>query len=325
MPRGPRLDLPGRIFHVMNRGTARRTMFERPADFRYFLSRLARSVRRREIDILAYALVTTHFHLVVRSHGQLSEAMRRIQFEYVRYFNRSRRRDGSLQRGRFLSKPVTSQLYLANLVPYVDENPVQARLVDRVEDWPWSSAGARARGRHGQWLSPDVAHLARGDSTPETRAARAGYIDARLAARASESAYESLVAMAPARVAQWMRRKAQLADGTEPGVPVACPHVVRDAIESELGGASTATILLAGARRQRAAELLDAGLLRELASASFASVARSLATSEARAKRLHRLHLRALQEDPAYLARAARIVAGCLGRLVAPGDRRILV
>jgi hypothetical protein len=79
MPRGPRYDAPGAIFHVMNRGIARR-------------------------------------------------------------------RDGALQRSRFISKPVSSKVYLRNVAPYVDENPVQAGLVARPEDHRWSSAGGPRSG-----------------------------------------------------------------------------------------------------------------------------------------------------------------------------------
>ena len=62
---------------------------------RYFLSRVARAVRRGEIEVHSFCIMATHFHLLVRSPtGRLSEAMRRIQNEYVRYFNRKRRRDG---------------------------------------------------------------------------------------------------------------------------------------------------------------------------------------------------------------------------------------
>ncbi len=85
-------DVPGAEYHVMNRGIARRTIFDSPADYRFFLSCLARAVRRGEIVVLAYALMRTHFHLFLRSLGALSTAMRRIQLRHVRRFNRLHRR-----------------------------------------------------------------------------------------------------------------------------------------------------------------------------------------------------------------------------------------
>ena len=65
MPRLPRRDAPGRWFHVMNRGIARRTVFESREDVRYFLSRVARAVRRGEIEVHSFCIMATHFHLLV--------------------------------------------------------------------------------------------------------------------------------------------------------------------------------------------------------------------------------------------------------------------
>jgi len=131
MARNPRQDTPGSWHHVMNRGIARRTLFETAADIRFFLSRFARAVRRGDLEVHAYAILTTHFHLLVRSpRGRLSLVMKVAQNEYVRRFNRERRRDGPLVRGRFASKPVTTERYRATLLRYVDHNPVDAGLVE---------------------------------------------------------------------------------------------------------------------------------------------------------------------------------------------------
>ena len=319
MPRGPRHDEPGQIFHVMNRGTARRTMFEHTGDFRYFLSRLAYAVRRGELDALAHTLMPTHFHLIVRSHGHLSTAMRRIQSEYTRFFNRSRRRDGALQRGRFVSKPITTEVYLVNAVPYVEENPVQARIVAAPEEWPWGSAGARARGRHRSWLSDELAHLGSYELDPASRDVRQEFVEARLAGRDGESQFESVLNAAPLRVADWMRRKAQLADGTSPGAPIAGVNTVL--VQVRRTTKNDESIQVPGGYQHGTALLLKAGLLRDLASCSFARVARLLNTTDARAKRLYQYHLRCLEHEPDYCTRSARVVTACLTPLAVPRNR----
>ncbi|MCC7139029.1 MAG: transposase, partial [Planctomycetes bacterium] len=79
----------------MNRGIARRAVFETRADVRAFLCLLAVAVRRRKIEVIAFCFMTTHFHLVLRSlDGHLSETLRWVLNVYVRWFNRRRRRDG---------------------------------------------------------------------------------------------------------------------------------------------------------------------------------------------------------------------------------------
>ena len=182
MGRIERNDAPGTWHHVMNRAIARRTALENRSDFRYFCSLLAREVRRGEIEIHAYCLMSTHFHLLVRSPmGRLSEAMKRIQNRYVRRFNRTRRRDGPLFRGRFRSKVVGDEDYHLVLLRYIDFNPVSAGLASLPSDYPYGSAAAYGRNR-----GPD-----------------------------------DVVAGSPMRTQDWMLRKALLADGTQPGVPAA--------------------------------------------------------------------------------------------------------
>ena len=67
MPRRPRHDAVDTCHHVMNRGIARRPIFETDEDRRFFLSLLAQEVRAGRIDIYAYSVMLTHFHLLVRS------------------------------------------------------------------------------------------------------------------------------------------------------------------------------------------------------------------------------------------------------------------
>ena len=100
MVRKPRNDSPGTWHHAMNRAIARRPIFETREDVRYFLAGVARSVRRGQLEVHAWCVMTTHFHMLVRSPiGELSEAMHRIQNAFTRYFNRKRRRIRGAARG----------------------------------------------------------------------------------------------------------------------------------------------------------------------------------------------------------------------------------
>ena len=110
MPRTPRCDAPGVWRHVMNRGIARRPIFETAGDVRFFEAQLARTVRDGLIEVHAFCVMTTHFHLLARSPcGRISDAMQAIQNRYARWFNRGRLRDGPVFRGRFRG-PVVSSL-----------------------------------------------------------------------------------------------------------------------------------------------------------------------------------------------------------------------
>ncbi len=138
----------------MNRGLAHRTVFETRRDVRAFLACLARAAHEGRIEVHAYCLLATHYHLLVRSvDGELSETMRRIQNGFVRWFNRSRGRDGALFRGRFCSRHVDTLTYQYAVVSYIDKNPVQARLADRAEQYPHGSACHYSRLRGPPWLT----------------------------------------------------------------------------------------------------------------------------------------------------------------------------
>lgn len=253
MARHSREDAPGSWHHVMNRGIARRTLFETERDIRYFLSRLARCVRDGLIEIHAFCVMTTHFHLLVRSpEAELSLAMQRAQNQYVRWFNRSRRRDGTLLRGRFRSRPVRTLSYRRILVRYIDANPVAAGLVASPALYPHGSARCYAKPVGPPWLDREwveayVQEVAGSASyrPGDYASAFGGSLPAQVARlvekridgpTSNEDPLDELLKAAPGQVTEWMQRKALLADGTGIGVPVcdseASREVLREARET---------------------------------------------------------------------------------------------
>jgi putative transposase len=93
------------------------------------------------VQIIAYCIMPTHFHLVIyeKENKALSHYMRRILDSYTRYFNKKTKRQGPLWVGKFKKVLVTSDEQLLHLTRYVHLNPVSAGLVEKPEDWPYSS------------------------------------------------------------------------------------------------------------------------------------------------------------------------------------------
>ena len=92
-----RTESPGAWHHVMNHGVARRMVIEGRRDAGEFLVGVRRVVEEGLLEVHAYCLMGTHFHMLVRSpRGELSRAMMLVQNLYARWFNRGRRRDGPL-------------------------------------------------------------------------------------------------------------------------------------------------------------------------------------------------------------------------------------
>ena len=318
MARRRRIDRPGLLHHVINRGLARRTVFESRRDVRVFLALVARAVREGRIEVHAYAILATHFHLLVRSlDGRLSETMRRIENAYVRWFNRTRRRDGSLFRGRFRSIPVESSRYLYALLRYIDQNPVGARLVEDAVAYPYGSAGSQSGATHRRpWLCRTLVDQflqgAAGDPSRRIEAYRRlfgpllspsarGFVDRRIAGGAREpDLLDDLVGTSSANVRAWMERKAKLADGTRPGMPMVMPRKVADLVASRRRLSPSAQIVV-GARSKRSLwDVALVALLRDVAGETFESIGRRTVATAAECWRRYGEHRKAMDSDASY-------------------------
>jgi putative transposase len=145
MARQMRVDAAGLTHHVTSRGNDRRKIFLDDADCEFFLSLLAIVVKRFNWSLHAWVLMVNHFHLVVETHEPtLSLGMHWLKTGYAQYFNWRHRRGGHLFQGRFDSKVIQKEAYLMEVMRYVALNPVRAHMVERPEDYRWSSYRATA-------------------------------------------------------------------------------------------------------------------------------------------------------------------------------------
>jgi putative transposase len=137
----------GLVFHVVNRGVKRSQIFDSPTDYYTFLSLLGAAQRRTSMSCLSYCLMPNHFHLVLRpdQDGQLSQFMFWLLTKHARvvHSRRGTRGTGHVYQGRFKSIPVASDPHFLRLCRYVEGNPLRAHLVDRAEQWSWSSLAQR--------------------------------------------------------------------------------------------------------------------------------------------------------------------------------------
>jgi len=328
-----RRDGIGKWQHLYHRRASRRTVFETRRDNRYFLAQLAKAVRRGELEIHAICLLTNHFHALVRSPvGRISHAMMRVLQAYVRYFNRTRGRDGSLFGNRFKSKVVDSLAYRRVLLRYIDHNPVEAGLVAVPEEFPWGSASWYAREAGPPWLErswveSEVMRCARKEFyDPRDYAALGGrpvsgavrdWVWRRLLGRASLSPadpLDDLLAAAPEALRRWMCERARVADGTEPGHSL----VPAEWVEQTLGKASFREgpwRIVRGTRAVNAWNLALAGLLRDLAGLRHKELCLRLRLPRTTLQHRLQAHHELLQHQRKYADWCAMIARLCLDRL----------
>lgn len=140
MPRRARRIAGSGIYHVMLRGVNRDSIFLEDEDFERFLAALARAKEASGCQVFAYCLMTNHVHLVVRALEEpIGLVVKRLGVRYSGWFNRKYGRVGHLFQDRFRSEPVEDDAYLVTLLRYVWNNPVEAGLVERPENYRWSS------------------------------------------------------------------------------------------------------------------------------------------------------------------------------------------
>ncbi|MBI4000619.1 MAG: transposase, partial [Nitrospira defluvii] len=159
MPRRPRLVAGNLAYHVLNRRVGRWPLFEKPADYAAFEQVLAEVYTQTRLRIAAYCLMPNHWHLLLwpRHDGELSEALRWITVTHTQRWHAQHHTAGTgpVYQGRFKSFPVQTDAHFLTVARYVERNALRAKLVNRAEDWRWSSLWRRAQGKAGltAWLS----------------------------------------------------------------------------------------------------------------------------------------------------------------------------
>ena len=142
MPRQARLDAPGTLHHVIGRGIERSEIFRNDFDRADFLGRVEDLSREGSWIIYAWAFLSNHFHLLVRTGKQgLPKSMRKLLTGYVVNFNRRHGRFGHLFQNRYKSIVCEDDPYLLELTRYIHLNPLRAGLVKNLEElkrYPWA-------------------------------------------------------------------------------------------------------------------------------------------------------------------------------------------
>jgi len=157
---------------VIQRGNNRQVCFADEQDFTAYAGWLKGYSKKYQVDIHAWVLMTNHVHLLCTPRGQnaVSHMMQSLGRHYVRYFNFSYKRTGTLWEGRFKSCLVQEETYLIQLYRYIELNPVRAGMVEQPSDYVWSSYPINALGKVSELCTPHAVYLALGKDANERQA-----------------------------------------------------------------------------------------------------------------------------------------------------------
>lgn len=148
MARLARVVIPGHPHHVTQRGNGRARTFFGDGDYALYRDLLAANCRAAGVEVWAWCLMPNHVHLILvpSDSDGLRHALARVHRSYAGTIQARRKRTGHFWQGRF-GAVVMDEQHLAAALRYVSLNPVRARLVQRAQDWRWSSTRAHLRGK----------------------------------------------------------------------------------------------------------------------------------------------------------------------------------
>jgi len=248
-----------------------------------------------------------------------------VEREYVRWFNRTRRRDGPLFRGRFRSRRVHEGHDLRNVVRYIDQNAVEARIAHDGGSYPYSLAWHYQRPSGPPWLTREVVEALVCDTCGRARYDPRLY-DGVFGGRLTEElrwlverplrpyarrdlVSHDLVKYAPRAVREWMKRKAELADGMAPGLPILAPEPLLRAIDALQRTRPDWTVRLRRYRKP-ALPILRVGMLRVASRLSLTEIAARVTLPLTTVHVFAGYHEQLIVDDPDYSSAAA----ACLRR-----------
>jgi len=148
MPRALRVILEGGIYHVYNRVTRGERVFGDDEEAGRFVARMAEVKRRDDFLVMAWCLMSNHFHLAIRTGSTpLPRTMHSLLNWFARNFNGRHRVFGPLWQGRYKAKLVETEDYLRQLILYIHLNPIQAGVADEAAEYRWSGHHELVGGR----------------------------------------------------------------------------------------------------------------------------------------------------------------------------------
>lgn len=141
IPRQRRNWRPGAYFHVVMRGNNRFNIYMDTQDKYHLMRCIHDADTRYPFTIVAFCIMSNHFHILMKSEEDLSKIMKLINRRYSDYYSKRYRHVGRIYQRRYYSKLVGNPAALLIVSRYIHRNPIETRIpmVDDLKDYPHSS------------------------------------------------------------------------------------------------------------------------------------------------------------------------------------------
>ncbi|MEE9397665.1 MAG: transposase [Methylococcales bacterium] len=173
MARLPRYFVKGQAQHIIQRGNNRAPIFAQDEDYHFYLKCLRDAIKRNNLSIHAYVLMTNHVHLLAspKTENSISKTMQSVGRRYVQYFNYTYNRTGTLWEGRYKATVISSDQYLLTCMRYIELNPIRAGMATHPRDYKWSSYLANADGENNKLIKQHLLYRQLGSNTAKRQSA----------------------------------------------------------------------------------------------------------------------------------------------------------
>jgi putative transposase len=140
-----RTFVPNACYHIYGRGNQKQKIFFDSLDYEFYLEQLRRYKKRYKFLLYGYCLMPNHVHLLgePKKPDELSTMVQCLHRSYTAYFNKRYGKVGHLWQGRFKSKLIVKDSYLFRCIAYIERNPLRTKLVEKIEEYKFSSFADR--------------------------------------------------------------------------------------------------------------------------------------------------------------------------------------
>lgn len=159
---------PNNLYHIYNRGNNKQKIFFTKNNYHFFLQKMKIELKPFS-DIICYCLMPNHFHFLISTYNnfdplQLSNGFKTLLSSYTKAINLQEKRSGSLFQQNSKAKCLTALTnrktnnYGLVCFNYIHQNPVNAGIVNKMEDWEYSSFSDYLGLRNGTMCSKNIAY-----------------------------------------------------------------------------------------------------------------------------------------------------------------------
>lgn len=178
MPRARRLVSDDSVFHIVQRGNNKQTIFREDKDFEKFLSIIRKYIAKFKVEIYHYCLMRNHIHILLKIFKKetLSKIMQGIFQSYRFYYKRNYGYIGYLYQGRYKSELIQDDSYLSECGRYIERNSLRAGIVKAPHEYKWSSCKRYISGQKDDIITENPLYEGFGKTIENRRSAYKEYV-----------------------------------------------------------------------------------------------------------------------------------------------------